>query len=201
MLSISSSVIMFHRRRKSVAEKRENQGGKAWKKHWATKLEKGESHGEPHPTEKKRHGRNDNSKGKTVICRVGSEQSPCPHLRCPWWDRKKIRYGKLRVACPLGIHNGAKYPRQIFFIDLVLCVVGRFACQVPDLSATRTAIPERFFGRKITVGNFMSRKPEAWTCRYSPSELPFPKGLGKGERSLWRNFIEEYGIRYDGSIE
>ena len=52
-------------------------------------------------------------------------------------------------------------PRQILFIDLVLCVVGRFACQVPDLSATRTAIPERFFGRKITAGNFMSRKPEA----------------------------------------
>ena len=73
---------------------------------------------------------------------------------------------------PLGYHNAAKYPPADFFIDLVLCVVGRFACQVPNLSATRTAIPERFFGRKITAGNFMSRNPKAWTCRYSPSELP-----------------------------
>ena len=62
---------------------------------------------------------------------------------------------------PLGYHNAAKYPPADFFIDLVLCVVGRFACQVPNLSATRTAIPERFFGRKITAGNFMSRKPKA----------------------------------------
>lgn len=60
---------------------------------------------------------------------------------------------------PLGYYNVAKYLPSDFFIDLVLCVVGRFACQVPDLSATRTAIPERFFGRKITAGNFMSRKP------------------------------------------
>ena len=62
---------------------------------------------------------------------------------------------------PLGYHNAAKYPPADFFIDPVLCVVGRFACQVPNLSATRTAIPERFFGRKITAGNFMSRKLKA----------------------------------------
>ena len=62
---------------------------------------------------------------------------------------------------PLGYYNVAKYLPSDFFIDLVLCVVGRFACQVPDLSATRMPIPERFFGRKITAGNFMSRKPEA----------------------------------------
>ena len=64
--------------------------------------------------------------------------------------------------CALGRRIGIKYPRLIFSIfDPVLCIVGRFACQVPFFSATRTAIPERFFGRKITAGNFMSRKPEA----------------------------------------
>ena len=29
------------------------------------------------------------------------------------------------------------------------------------LENMNAAIPERFFGRKITVGNFMSRKPKA----------------------------------------
>lgn len=62
----------------------------------------------------------------------------------------------------LGFPEPQKQPRQIVFsLTLYLCVVGRFACQVPILSPTRTAIPERFFGRKITIGNFLSRKPEA----------------------------------------
>ena len=59
-------------------------------------------------------------------------------------------------------------PRQIFFFDLVLCVVGRFACQVPNLSATRTAIPERFFGRKITAGNFLRENHRPERGRYRP---------------------------------
>lgn len=110
----------------------------------------------------KPQGRHANGKGKTVICRVGSERSPCPRLRYPLMGQEEdFCLENSGWRDPLGYHNAAKYPPADFFIDLVLCVVGRFACQVPNLSATRTAIPERFFGRKITAGNFMSRKPKA----------------------------------------
>ena len=94
----------------------------------------------------------------------------------------------------LGRWNGIKYPRPVsFLLTLYLCVVGRFACQVPILSPTRTAIPERFFGRKITIGNFLSRKPEARTRRYSPSELSSPGDLSSEaglmmpfHRKIWK---------------
>ncbi|UVP78838.1 hypothetical protein NXW19_09030 [Bacteroides ovatus] len=110
----------------------------------------------------KPQGRHANGKGKTVICRVGSERSPCPPFEVsPDGTGRRFYLENSGWRDPLGYHNAAKYPPADFFIDLVLCVVGRFACQVPNLSATRTAIPERFFGRKITAGNFMSRKPKA----------------------------------------
>lgn len=110
----------------------------------------------------KPQGRHANGKGKTVICRVGSERSPCPPFEVsPDGTGRRFCLENSGWSDPLGYHNAAKYPPADFFIDLVLCVVGRFACQVPNLSATRTAIPERFFGRKITAGNFMSRKPKA----------------------------------------
>ena len=123
-LSISSSVIMFHRERKECGPENGKNGGRS--RNNAPKPEsgkKGEAYGQPQPIEEKRQG----------------------------------RHGKRRQTA----RTARKRQRKNFFIDLVLCVVGRFACQVPNLSATRTAIPERFFGRKITAGNFMSRKPKA----------------------------------------
>ena len=57
---------------------------------------------------------------------------------------------------------------------------------------TRTAIPERFFGLKITIGNFLSRKPEARTRRYSPSELSSPGDLSS-EAGLMMPFHREMG--------
>ena len=93
---------------------------------------------------RKSHGRHETSERKTVICRVGSELPLSPTLF-------SYNNGGLIIIYDYTLHR----------FDLDLCVVGRFACQVPDISATRTAIPERFFGRKITAGNFMSRKPEA----------------------------------------
>lgn len=111
---------------------------------------------------RKSHGRHETSERKTVICRVGSERSPCPPFEAsPDGTGRRFGLENSGWCAPLGYYNEAKYLPSDFFIDLVLCVVGRFACQVPDISATRTAIPERFFGRKITAGNFMSRKPEA----------------------------------------
>ena len=140
------------------AEKRRGKAGTTYK---TRNRKKGEAHKEPPPT-----GKNARTarKRQRINCNMQS------------WERAKplspfevFPNGTGRRFClensgwrtPLGYHNGAKYPPSDFFIDLVLCVVGRFACQVPNLSATRTAIPERFFGRKITAGNFMSRKPKA----------------------------------------
>mgnify|MGYP005891121891 CR=1 FL=1 len=101
-------------------------------------------------------------KGKTVIMQSWERAQPLsPFEVPPDGTGRRFYLENSGWRDPLGYHNAAKYPPADFFIDLVLCVVGRFACQVPNLSATRTAIPERFFGRKITAGNFMSRKPKA----------------------------------------
>ena len=157
---------------KSVGRKTGKSRGKAWKKHRTTKWEKGEAHGEPHPTEEKRQGRH-GKRRQTAGAARKQQRKNCNMQSCeraqPLSPFEVSPDGTGRRFClensgwrdPLGYHNAAKYPPADFFIDLVLCVVGRFACQVPNLSATRTAIPERFFGRKITAGNFMSRKPKA----------------------------------------
>jgi small GTP-binding protein len=133
---------------------------------------KGEAYGQPQPIEEKRQGRH----GKRRQTARTARKRQRKNCNMQSWERAQPLSpfevspdGTGRRFClensgwrdPLGYHNAAKYPPADFFIDLVLCVVGRFACQVPNLSATRTAIPERFFGRKITAGNFMSRKPKA----------------------------------------
>lgn len=103
-------------------------------------------------------------KRQRINCNMQSWEraKPLSLLKCSLMGQEEDFVWKTPGGVPLwDIITGQNIPRQIFFIDLVLCVVGRFACQVPDLSATRTAIPERFFGRKITAGNFMSRKPKA----------------------------------------
>lgn len=143
------------------AQKRENQGEKVPEPKSGREEKGTDGSPEARKNGRKPHGRHETGKGKTVICRVGSERSPCPRLRCPLGTGRRFGLENSGWRSPLGYYNVAKYLPSDFFIDLVLCVVGRFACQVPDLSATRTAIPERFFGRKITAGNFMSRKPEA----------------------------------------
>ena len=183
-LSISSSVIMFHRERKECGPENGKNGGRS--RNNAPKPEsgkKGEAYGQPQPIEEKRQGRHGKRrqtartarKRQRKNCNMQSwerAQPLSPFEVSPDGTGRRFYLENSGWRDPLGYHNAAKYPPADFFIDLVLCVVGRFACQVPNHSATRTAIPERFFGRKITAGNFMSRKPKAWTCRYSPSELP-----------------------------
>ena len=137
-LSISSSVIMFHRERKECGPENGKNGGRS--RNNAPKPESGKN------------------------CNMQSwerAQPLSPFEVSPDGTGRRFCLENSGWRDPLGYHNAAKYPPADFFIDLVLCVVGRFACQVPNLSATRTAIPERFFGRKITAGNFMSRKPKA----------------------------------------
>lgn len=129
----------------------------------ARKRKKGEAHGQPQPIEEKRQGRH----GKRRQTARTARKRQRKNCNMQSWERAQPLSpfevspdGTGRRFClensgwrdPLGYHNAAKYPPADFFIDLVLCVVGRFACQVPNLSATRTAIPERFSGGKLPQG-------------------------------------------------
>ena len=162
VLSVSSDVILFHRRRKEHGPKNGKIKGKKCRNQRAE--------------EKKKVRMAARKQGKTAENHMGGTKPTKEKCNMQSWERAKPlspfevfpdgtgrRFGLENSGwrSPLGYYNVAKYLPSDFFIDLVLCVVGRFACQVPDLSATRTAIPERFFGRKITAGNFMSRKPKA----------------------------------------
>ncbi len=130
--------------------------GKTWKKRRTKGRKRRKStngSSEARKNGRKSHGRHETSERKTVICRVGSERSPCPPFEAsPDGTGRRFGLENSGWRAPLGYYNEAKYLPSDFFIDLVLCVVGRFACQVPDISATRTAIPERFFGRKLPQG-------------------------------------------------
>lgn len=151
-LSISSSVIMFHRERKECGPENGKNGGRS--RNNAPKPESGKRR-QTARTARKRQRKNCNMQSWERA------QPLSPFEVSPDGTGRRFCLENSGWRDPLGYHNAAKYPPADFFIDLVLCVVGRFACQVPNLSATRTAIPERFFGRKITAGNFMSRKPKA----------------------------------------
>ena len=136
----------------------------------------------------------DKKETETVTCGVGSERSPCPVLMRFWRQEADVRWEcDVKAATNWDFRNCKKTaPSGCFSLSLYLCVVGRFACQVPVLSPTRTAIPERFFGLKITIGNFLSRKPEARTRRYSPSELSSPGDLSS-EAGLMMPFHRRMG--------
>ena len=148
-----------------------------------------------------RHRRRNSGRQKgteTVTCRVGSERSPCPVLMRFWRQEADVRWEcDVKAATNWDFRNCKKTaPSGCFSLPLYLCVVGRFACQVPVLSPTRTAIPERFFGLKIPDGNFQPRKPEVRTRRYSPSELSSPGDLSSEaglmmpfHRKIWKQIL------------
>ena len=54
----------------------------------------------------------------------------CPPLMCPFVTGGGFLFtGIIGSRNPLGRHTGAWFSRQIlFYVDLYLCVVGRFAC-------------------------------------------------------------------------
>ena len=144
----------------------------------------------------KPQGRHANGKGKTVICRVGSERSPCPRLRYPLMGQEEDFVWKTPGGVThWDIITRQNIPRQIFFIDLVLCVVGRFACQVPNLSATRTAIPESFFRAENYRREFYVPKTEGLNVQVFALRVTFLMGLGKGSDinkpgyCYWRNLV------------
>ena len=130
-------------------QKRENQGEKVSEPKGGREEKGTDSCLEARKNGRKPHGGHETGKGKTVICRVGSERSPCPLLRCPLMGQEEDLVWKTPGGVALwDIIIWLNISRQIFSLTLVLCVVGRFACQVPTVFPTRTAIPERFFTRK-----------------------------------------------------
>lgn len=72
------------------------------------------------------HGR----KGKTVIMQSWERAAFVPPLMCPFVTGGGFLFmGIIGSRNPLGRHTGAWFSRQIlFYVDLYLCVVGRFAC-------------------------------------------------------------------------
>lgn len=129
-LSISSSVIMFHRERKECGPENGKNGGRS--RNNAPKPESGkrgkrtdsrnqsrkngrddtENGGKP-------QGRHANGKGKTVICRVGSERSPCPRLRYPLMGQEEDFIWKTPGGVThWDIITRQNIPRQIFSLTL-----------------------------------------------------------------------------------
>ena len=129
-LSISSSVIMFHRERKECGPENGKNGGRS--RNNAPKPEsgkKGEAYGQPQPIEEKRQGRHGKRRQtartarkrqrKTVICRVGSERSPCPRLRYPLMGQEEDFIWKTPGGVThWDIITRQNIPRQIFSLTL-----------------------------------------------------------------------------------
>lgn len=129
-LSISSSVIMFHRERKECGPENGKNGGRS--RNNAPKPEsgkKGEAYGQPQPIEEKRQGRHGKRRQtartarkrqrKNCNCRVGSERSPCPRLRYPLMGQEEDFVWKTPGGVThWDIITRQNIPRQIFSLTL-----------------------------------------------------------------------------------
>ena len=135
-LSISSSVIMFHRERKECGP--ENGKNRGRSRNNAPKSEsgkKGEAYGQPQPIEEKRQGRH----GKRRQTARTARKRQRKNCNMQSWERAQPLSpfevspdGTGRRFClensgwrdPLGYHNAAKYPPADFFIDRVTFLMG-----------------------------------------------------------------------------
>ena len=81
----------------------------------------------------KPQGRHANGKGKTVICRVGSERSPCPRLRYPLMGQEEDFVWKTPGGVThWDIITRQNIPRQIFSLTLY------YASWVASLAKSQT---------------------------------------------------------------
>jgi hypothetical protein len=163
-LSISSSVIMFHRERKECGPENGKNGGRS--RNNAPKPEsgkKGEAYGQPQPIEEKRQGRHGKRrqtartarKRQRKNCNMQSwerAQPLSPFEVSPDGTGRRFCLENSRWRDPLGYHNAAKYPPADFFIDLVLCVVGRFACKSQTFPQLGRQYRSVFSGGKLPQG-------------------------------------------------
>ena len=130
-LSISSSVIMFHRERKECGPENGKNGGRS--RNNAPKPEsgkKGEAYGQPQPIEEKRQGRHGKRrqtartarKRQRKNCNMQSwerERSPCPRLRYPLMGQEEDFVWKTPGGVThWDIITRQNIPRQIFSLTL-----------------------------------------------------------------------------------
>ena len=104
----------------------------------------------------------DGTETKTVICRVGSERSPCPVLMCSWRQEADALHGAGYVSVCIVTAGWNKIsPSGFFPFDPVL--MRRRSLRLPSLNPFPNSDGNTgaFFARKITAGNFLYRKPEA----------------------------------------
>lgn len=190
-LSISSSVIMFHRERKECGPENGKNGGRS--RNNAPKPEsgkKGEAYGQPQPIEEKRQGRH----GKRRQTARTARKRQRKNCNMQSWERAQPLSpfevspdGTGRRFClensgwrdPLGYHNAAKYPPADFFIDLVLCVVGRFACQVPKPFRNSDGNTGAFFRAENYQREFCVPKTGGLNVEGIILRVIFSKGLAK----------------------
>ena len=84
----------------------------------------------------------------------------------------------------MKIERGKVLPSDCFSLTLYLCVVGRFACQVPLLSSTRTAIPERFFWAENYRREFSVPKTGGLNVEVFALRVNFSEGTCQVKRGL-----------------
>lgn len=125
---ITSCVITLHRRpekteRKCVRKRQERKKNKGRKRKGKRREHAGQTRAWRYALP---HGR----KGKTVIMQSWERAAFVPPLMCPFVTGGGFLFmGIIGSRNPLGRHTGAWFSRQIlFYVDLYLCVVGRFAC-------------------------------------------------------------------------
>ena len=129
ILYISSDVILFHRMRKSVGRKMGKTEGEAGTTHQSPKAEKrGSIRTAASPNKKKRQDRTrkteanrkngtQTDKGKTVLCRVGSELSLVPASLYPSIRQEEDFVWEIRVNSVIhwDIITRQNIPRLIVF--------------------------------------------------------------------------------------
>ena len=101
------------------AQKRENQGEKVPEPKGGREEKGTDGSPEARKNGRKPHGRHETDKRKTVICRVGSERSPCPRLRCPLMGQEEDLVWKTPGGVVLwDIIMWQNISRQIFSLTL-----------------------------------------------------------------------------------
>lgn len=143
----------------------------------------------------KPQGRHANGKGKTVICRVGSERSPCPRLRYPLMGQEEDFVWKTPGGVThWDIITRQNIPRQIFSLTLIM---RRRSLRLPSPKPFRNSDGNTgaFFRAENYRREFYVPKTEGLNVQVFAFRVTFLMGLGKGSDinkpgyCYWRNLV------------
>ena len=138
----------------------------------------------------KPQGRHANGKGKTVICRVGSERSPCPRLRYPLMGQEEDFVWKTPGGVThWDIITRQNIPRQI--------IMRRRSLRLPSPKPFRNSDGNTgaFFRAENYRREFYVPKTEGLNVQVFALRVTFLMGLGKGSDinkpgyCYWRNLV------------